>query len=525
MVSTFHGLEVAKRGLFTQQSALYTTGHNISNANTPGYTRQRFNFEQTGPYPPASRNRPEIPGQVGSGVQAGSIERVREEFLDLQFRNENSKTGYYESLSKSLNKMEEIMNEPSEQGLSKTMDRFWQSIQDMATNPESTETRTTVRQRAVAVAETFNYLSNSIQGLRQDVSNEINVTTKEINSLVSQIHNLNQQIGEVEPHGMLPNDLYDERDRLVDQLSGLVDIKVTSTRSATSALDQADGLYTIEIVNDQNGTPFSVPLVDGANKSYSQLSVSEDGPADSVNELTLTTVPDNGTPSTITGAAFNSTGKLKALVDAYGVSNGGTPAEATGVYPDMLKQLDQLSFTFATSFNEVHDQGSSLNEMAGTAPAGLGNFFSDSSGTMTLEGFASRMELDQNILDSVSNIAAAMDGENAGNGGNALLLAKVGELKLEYNQAGGTSSFGDYYQGVIGEMAVQTQEANRMMSNTNVLKQSVEEQRQSVSSVSLDEEMANMVKFQHAYNAAARNITVVDEMIDRIINQMGRVGR
>ncbi|KHE69123.1 flagellar basal body rod C-terminal domain-containing protein, partial [Halobacillus sp. BBL2006] len=108
---------------------------------------------------------------------------------------------------------------------------------------------------------------------------------------------------------------------------------------------------------------------------------------------------------------------------------------------------------------------------------------------------------------------------------NALNLGEVGSVQLDYDQASGTSTFNDYYQGVIGEMAVNTQEANRMVNNTNVLKQSVEQQRQSVSSVSLDEEMANMVKFQHAYNAAARNITVVDEMIDRVINQMGRVGR
>lgn len=88
MRSTFHGLEVAKRGMFTQQSALYVTGHNIANANTPGYSRQRVNFVQTEPYPPASMNRPQIPGQMGTGVEAGSIERVRDSFLDIQYRGE-----------------------------------------------------------------------------------------------------------------------------------------------------------------------------------------------------------------------------------------------------------------------------------------------------------------------------------------------------------------------------------------------------------------------------------------------------
>lgn len=104
MRSTFHGLEVAKRGMFTQQSALYVTGHNIANANTPGYSRQRVNFVQTEPYPPASMNRPQIPGQMGTGVEAGSIERVRESFLDIQYRGENNKLGYWEARADALKK-------------------------------------------------------------------------------------------------------------------------------------------------------------------------------------------------------------------------------------------------------------------------------------------------------------------------------------------------------------------------------------------------------------------------------------
>ncbi|WP_079478168.1 flagellar hook-associated protein FlgK [Halobacillus salinus] len=522
MVSTFNGLEIAKRGLFTQQSALYTTGHNISNANTEGYTRQRVNFEQTAPFPPASRNRPEIPGQVGSGVQAGSVERVRESFLDIQFRNENKKTGYYESMSKALTKMEEIMNEPSDQGLSKTMDRFWQSLQDMSVNPEDAGARSVVRQRGIAVAETFNYLSTSIQGMQKDTQNEMSVVTKEINSLATQINSLNKQIGEVEPHGMLPNDLYDERDRLVDQLSGLVDINVTKTTSSSSALQKAEGLYTIEIVGgDQqslftNGAGDSVPLVDGAGFTYNELQVNQDGASQSVGTLTLGA-------GEVEANSFDSTGKLKGLIDASGYDDGGTPtSEAAGVYPKMLKELDNMAFTFATEFNNVHEQGNSLNEIDGTASDIA--FFGDTSGTIARDGFASRIKVGDAIMDSVGNIAASNTGDK-GNGQNALDLSEVGNSSLSYDPEGGLSDFNSYYQGVIGEMAVDTQEANRMVNNTNILKQSVVEQRQSISAVSLDEEMTNMIKFQHAYNAAARNMTVVDEMIDRIINQMGRVGR
>src|SRR6478672_2643834 len=108
MVSTFHGLETARRGLNTQQSALYTTGHNISNANTPGYSRQRVNFETTTPFPGVGMNAPKIPGQMGTGVQAGSIQRIRDQFSDKQFRDENNKLGYWGARAGALERMEEI---------------------------------------------------------------------------------------------------------------------------------------------------------------------------------------------------------------------------------------------------------------------------------------------------------------------------------------------------------------------------------------------------------------------------------
>ena len=127
-MSTFHGLETAKRAMFTQQQALYVTGHNIANANTPGYSRQVLNMVPTDPFPAAAMNRPQIPGQMGTGVEAGSIQRVRDSFLDSQFRNENNKLGYWESRADALTKMEGIMNEPSENGLSAVMGEFWQSF-------------------------------------------------------------------------------------------------------------------------------------------------------------------------------------------------------------------------------------------------------------------------------------------------------------------------------------------------------------------------------------------------------------
>lgn len=518
MRSTFMGLETARRGMFTQQSALYTTGHNIANANTPGYSRQRVNFAQTEPYPPASMNRPQIPGQVGSGVKAGSIERVRESFLDVQYRGENNKLGYWETRAESYAKLEEVMNEPSDSGLAQTMDMFWQSLQDLAVNPTNPGAKSVVRQRGVAVAETFNYLHSSLTSIQKDIGNEIRVTEKEINSVTYQIDQINKQIAGVEPHGYLPNDLYDERDRLIDQLSSLVNINVSyvvPNGADGKPIPNAEGKAIVKLVSDTGVDQGTLVSETGNN----ELKV--DGPDPLVGPITTMTVAG----ASIEFAQLNSTGKLKGLIKSYGYVEAGT---VQGIYPEMLAELDTLAFTFAQKFNEVHQAGMSLNDMKQTPPTKSGNpFFADENGAMSKEGFAGRIEIAQAILTSVDNIATANgdDPANAtlGDASNALKLAEVINEKLPYGTT--NSDFRNYYEGVIGSMAVESQEAVRLTMNSGSLRQAVDEKRQATSSVSLDEEMSNMIQFQHAYNASARMISLTDELLDKIINGMGTGGR
>ncbi|MCM3124133.1 MULTISPECIES: flagellar hook-associated protein FlgK [unclassified Mesobacillus] len=531
MRSTFMGLETARRGMFTQQSALHTTGHNISNANTPGYTRQRINFEQTEPYPNASLNRPQIPGQVGTGVKAGSIQRVRESFLDVQYRGENNKLGYWETRAEAYNKLEEVLNEPSESGLSKTMDQFWQSLQDLAVNPTNPGARSVVRQRGIAVAETFNYLHNSLSSIQRDLKNEITVAEKEINSITYQISKINGQIAAVEPHGYLPNDLYDERDRLIDQLSSIANIKVDYTNSGGGSLKMAEGQAVIKMVSD-SGKELGI-LVSGDR--YNEVNVNFDGAGESVKTVSIG-------QSKFDFNDLKTTGKLKALIDSYGYEKDGKVA---GVYPEMMTKLDDLAYTFATEFNKVHETGVSPNDILKGEKAG-NPFFADAENeTIERAGFAGRIALAQEIHNSLDNIATAQgevktdaNGDKyvdatVGDSSNALELANVFNKPLEYaedftpnNMADDEmANFRNYYEGVIGGMAVLSQEAVRLTQNSGSLREAVDNRRKSVSSVSLDEEMTNMIQFQHAYNASARMITLQDEMLDKIINGMGTVGR
>ncbi|WP_078378890.1 flagellar hook-associated protein FlgK [Sutcliffiella halmapala] len=620
MRSTFHSLEVARRGLVTQQTALQTVGHNIANANTPGYTRQRVNFVQTEPYPPASMNRPQIPGQLGTGVQAGSIQRVRESFLDIQYRGENNKLGYWESRADALQKMEEIMNEPSETGLSTTLDRFWQAFQDLAVNPTNAGARSVVRQRGLAVAETFSYLSNSISAVQQDIKNEMNVTMKQVNSLTQQINNLNKQIGETEPHGYLPNDLYDERDRLVDELSKIVNIKTTPVGSGGSSLAIADGKVTIDLV-DHTGRKIGT-LVDATSLRSNDMALEFHHNSGLVDGFKIG-------DASFGIDSLQSSGKLRGLIDSFGFMNG---QKEMGIYPDMLNHLDTIAFDFMQEINRVHESGwsiSSMNEGAHTAY----EFFSFTNTDITSENkknAAKFFTVSQDIMRSLDNIAASgynqgiiptgnfqgYNGKDAvsitlqstvdangvqqftytvydmtqspkqemkmsagfsdlselaatlseefvdenvnpsvafdmklvrvadvsngktitidfpqkgevagrvGDGSNAVALAEVKSRALQLN--GVSTTFQDYYESVIGGLAVDAQEANRLAYNSETLKLSVDQRRQSVSGVSLDEEMTNMIQFQHAYNASARMISLADELLDKIINGMGIGGR
>lgn len=657
MTSTFFGLETARRALMAQQSALHVTGHNISNANTPGYTRQTVNFQTTLPYPPTGLNSPKMPGQLGTGVSVGDITRIRDSFTDMQYRTENSKLGYWQSKADMVSQMENIMNEPSDTGLSKMMDEFWNSLQDLAVQPQNDGARRVVRERGISLANTFNYISNSLKTVQKDYRQEIDTTQDRMNSILRQINSINKQIGSIEPHGYLPNDLYDERDRLVDELSNYVNIKVDAKTSGGLSSANAEGKLDIylatpqgDVLKDSSGQP--IKLVDAAKGTATGIHIQyenrseQDSPVTQIKFFQLnenqngfvglesnTAADDSVEYSYLLEdmSAFNSQGALKGFIEGYGYKDGD---EVKGTFNDMLTDLDQMAYTFATHFNLVHSSGWSLNEIqSGVQNSDFGDFFNLGS---TAKGAASLISVASHIIDDVQNIAAAaegnvtagamsraqvdtstvgnpsytgiynpsdlpddysgtwpttdeisvsveFDGENwnytfsgvgsdevatystterkakllgidfdtttvskmevgdtwtftlntegekssdeafVGNGSNALALADVKDAIINY---GGTlTNVQSFYQGMIGKLGDNASEAYRMTNTSTTLKDAVDQRRMSESSVSLDEEMVNMIKFQQAYNAAARNITLVDEILDKIVNGLGLGGR
>lgn len=528
MRSTFAGLETARRGMTTQQSALSVTGHNIANANTPGYSRQRVNFVQTESFPPVSMNRPQIPGQIGTGVTAGSVERIRETYLDVQYRGESTKSGYWGARASALSAMEDIMNEPSDVGLSKALDEMWKKMQDVASNPQNSGARDVAITQASAVADTFKYISDSLSGIRTNLDSEISLAKDSINSLVSQINSYNEKIASLEPHGLLPNDLYDARDNLVDQLSQFVNIRVTPVGSGGQALDIATGKYTIDIVSNTGATVGT--LIDGRTLTAYNLEVGKNSEG-FVDRINIGGKIENGV---LVGGRDISVenmadGTLKGHIEAYGYDRNMDPAisENVGLYPDMMDQLDKLAYSFVKEFNAVHRQGYDLSGNTGK------DFFVDfpdlSGANNQYKDAAKNIKLGITLGSEIA--AGATTG--AGNNENAYKLSDVitkGFAQFDNtsnipNKLGMKGDLKSFYGGMIGTLGVIARETNIKMETADYTMASVDTNRQSVSGVSLDEEMTSLIKFQHAYNASARNITVIDEMLDKIINGLGTGGR
>ncbi|MFT9819934.1 flagellar hook-associated protein FlgK [Lysinibacillus sp. NPDC056185] len=517
MRSTFMGLEASKRGLFTQQTALYTTGHNISNANTLGYSRQRVNMQATQGFPQAGLNQPNYPGHLGTGVEAGSIQRVRDEFVDRQYRQETNKLGYWESRSNAISQMEDIMNEPSQYGLNAALEQFWKGLQDVSTNPENMASRKVAISNADHLAESFRYTDKQLKTIQGNLGNEIKVSTDRINSLLKQIAAINKQVQEVEPNGHVPNDLYDERDVLIDELNNYIPVSIKRVESGGNASAVAEGSLTvvfkygteeIELVNGKDCATIEVngtgsKQIDGNDLSnlFSSIQVSGLGKTESIEY----------------GQLESGKGKLLSLIDSYGYTtkdaNGDTITK--GYYLETLKDLNKLAAEFAKAFNDLHKQGYDLK---GDKSEDI-NFFTGE--TENGEITAGNIKVNDVFLKDSSKLAASDKPNEEGNGKMALELANL-QSKSQVDLDGAT--FNSFYQGMIGKLGTDGEEAYRLNKTSEKLLVTLSGNRASVSSVSLDEEMTNMITFQQAYNANARMITVVDETLDKIINGMGRVG-
>lgn len=459
------------------------------------------------------------PGQLGTGVEFSSIMRIRESFLDAQYRNESQSNGSWSIQLDSLQKLETIINEPSDTGIRSILDKFWNSWQDLSENPESITARKLVRETAIALTDAFNQAGNQLDALTADLTENINVKVTQMNTLSSTITSLNAQIRRTEAFGDNANDLRDQRDLLVDQLSKIANISVQETSNGYQIRMGSQVL-----VDGDNQTDVTVSGLEGSfggdltgGEVYGMIRSRDHFVADYKNQLN----------TLINGIAY---GEIEITLPAGAVLPEGTTLNGV-TYNDPNRTLTSNLTVTVKGLNGLHQLGYTNQNPLQSG----GDFFTSSNGgPLTLNN----IKVSNEILADANNIGSSMrthmDGTTeksvVGNKDLAMLIAQMNNTKINFASVSSTTSTSlgtanDFFRSFVGQLGVQTEEAQRQANNSDIVVGQIDSRRQSVSGVSLDEEMADMIKFQHAYNAAARFMTAIDETLDKIINGMGVVGR
>jgi len=456
--SSFLGIEIAKTALFANQRAQQTVAHNVSNANTPGYSRQRVILEATHTAYGMGAN-----WQIGTGVKVSDVDRIRDEFTDRQYRNENSSLGQWNIQSDILKQVEAVFNEPSDIGIASVLNEFWAGLETLSKDAASQEARETVKEKAITLANTINHAVTQLNDIVSDINYRISIQVNEVNSIASQIAQLNLQIRQAETGGASAADLKDSRDLLLDQLSNLVQFE---------SYEDENGIFSVNV-----GGAILVKGPDSANMEFD------------------TSVPNGKIKwKEYTSDVRILKGELKGLIELR-----------DDKLENYLDQLDKFTQTFVDEFNAIHETGYNLDGETAIA------FFEYANGVLSVN---------PDIVSNPSKIAAAEEEDGIPSDNRiALELANFRYKTIDID--GRNCTIDDYYGTIIAKIGVDSQEAARAADSQAFMVSQLNERRQMTSSVSLDEEMTKMIQYLHGYNAASRIVTTVDEMLDTIINRMG----
>lgn len=474
-------LNIARGAMNANQMAMQVISHNMANVNTPGYTRQKVVLETQTPW---NLNRLKI----GTGVQVDSVIQYFDRYTTRAIHQNTSSLKEYESKALVLSSVEALWNETEESSLSQTLDEFWNAWQDLASNPGGTAERTALLEKAKILTGKFNSLSQELEQAGQNLTTDLRMGVEEVNRLTGQIAKLNEQIGSAEASQTAANDLRDQRNQLLEELSGWVGI---------TYLEQDDGSVT---VLSREG----LLLVNG-NESWD---LSAEGDSIYYNGI------EDDVSDRLTG------GKMGGWLDLR---------EET--LPQYRANLDEMAGTLIQGVNNLHLAGYTLS-------GGTGMYFFENFQTAPAvpnpgdySGAAAYISLSSDVLGSPENIAAGGVSGAPGDNGNALSIAALqtdGSLNIRkwiITDRGETASsnlqtgtLDDYYQSLIGELGILTEETNENQDFTQSMLDSLAKVRDSVSGVNLDEELTEMMKVQHAYEAASKVVSVVDEMMQTLLD-------
>jgi flagellar hook-associated protein 1 FlgK len=624
MTSTFQGIEMGKRAVVAHQQAITTAGHNLSNMNTEGYSRQRVEFVPFEPIYVPGLEREETPGQIGQGVVIERIERLRNQLLDEQIVAQASGKGYWKARDPYISHMEAIYNEVGDSSVRGNLDKFWDAWEELANNPADAPPRTAVVERGKTLVDSITNRFQRLKGLQDMVEKDIVMTVSRVNDLSSQIAGLNEQIQKVRALGDNPNDLMDRRDLLVDRLAELIDVTVDrrdpdefmvhtagmilvqggigrqftlenqpgddgysrvfwaeteqeinfrdgslkalfDLRDITieSEIQSLDSLTMnfIDLVNEVHregygtngvtGMDFFVerPFVPNVSGNYDR---SGDGEFDSTylfrmngsNALELNAQPGLEGTMTLSGPdgnvevnyyATDTVGEIIARINNSGaevtarlnrdgmLSLKGTPAEGWENPDFVIRHVEDSGF-FLEGYAGL---------LAGRGPEGAYDWggpdaaiaLSGGTNSFSVAPVAHPsgwIEVNPALLRDAGSVASGF-GQNGrtANPGNGEAAMAISNIRYSKVMVGKEKTFDDYFAEAVGYIGELGQQSRDMLDTSEQKMKDLIERRQSVAGVNINEELADLLRFQHGYNAAARFITTVNTMLDTLINRMG----
>lgn len=449
-------LSIAASALRAGQAAVHVTAHNIANAETEGYSRQRPVLAEG--FPVATPD-----GMFGTGVRLRDIERVRDELTNRSFRRENALAREFATRSELLGRAEALLGEPQDRGLASELDAFFSAWSELATHPSSQTARTVLRDRADQVAERFRSLAAGLDQLRQDAEDRLASSVDRINAIAEGVARLNRDIVAAETGGRTAGDLRDARDRLLDELSGLTPVTV---------FPRGDGSVGVQTSG--------ISLVDGPG--YGRVEIRPDG-----GQLRMALVGHPGT-----------------LPESGGVT-GALLVTLNQELPAIRADLDALAAALVEDVNAIHRTGMGVDGSTDVP-------FFDPGGVT-----ASSIRLSDEVRADVRAIAAgtADEDDNPRPGANDIALLLAGLRDRPLSLTGEAPGAG--YRTLVSRVGVSLRSIVDRELVHRTLAEQADIQRSSISGVSTEEEMTRLIRFQAAYAAAARVVTAADEMMEAVL--------
>ena len=464
-------MQTGRSGMMAAKANIGTAGHNITNANTEGFTRQRVHQAANHGNPLAGKT-----SDIGRGVLIQRVERVNDEYLDKQIRMSHKSMSEYEEKDMALTQLEDVFNEMNGDGLNRVVSNFFNEFRKLSNEPDSEAVREAVRESTQAMINDFRRIHKEVDDIRKHIDAKIDGYTREVNAAANEIKDLNIKIKQLELSGGSPGDLLDRRDVLLKNLTSYFDTQVHKDK---------DGSVIVDI---KGIGPF---ITSGSTEKM----VAETSPADGEGKL-------EGSLDVKTTASVSSiiTHRLK------GGKIGGLLEVRDKTLSMIMERLDDLAYGITEGVNAIHQQGFDRNGLTGI------KYFKDLG---TKHRAAEYISLSDHIQDNVNHIAAAAAPESPGDNRIAMAIARVQNIRF---LNGGNATADDWYNAMVSDTGVvAARNRSDLTQQKNIMAQ-FNRMRDSVSGVSIDEETANLLQYQHAFDASAKVIQVADGMLKTILD-------